>query len=189
MRVDVYYILNTHDKRDIDLNKSRKSLALSFLNVGALAFGHLVPSFSLMSLVSLRESVYSAPRVFLHVITFKLTRAKYDKNRPLPEPSGPHEGNKNRNGRRLIQFFRADCCWRRRLGRRCRPGRPKEERHGGGTRNPSPAADVVIIYWYYSIPFHSARHQWIRQHRPNPLCPVGPDDEKVKSTSNERLNC
>ena len=148
MRVDVYFVLNTRDKRDIDPNKSRKSLALSFLNVGALAFGHLVPS-SLMSPVSLGECVYSPPRVFLHVIsviTFTLTRAKYDKNRPLPEPSGHHDGNKNRNGRRSIQLFRADCCWRRRLGRRCRPGRPKEERHGGGTRNPSPAADVVIIY-------------------------------------------
>ena len=130
-------------------SKQKSQITLSFFNVGAPAVGHLVPSFSLMSPVSLRECVYSAPRVFLHVIsviTFTLTSAKYDKNRPLPEPSGPHEGNKNRNGRRLIQLFRANGCWRRRLGRRCRPGRPKEERRGGGTRNPSPAADVVIIY-------------------------------------------
>ena len=44
--------------------------------------------------VVLRTCVYSAPRVSFHVITFTLTRVKYDKNRPLPEPSGPQEGKK-----------------------------------------------------------------------------------------------
>ena len=85
-------------------SKQKSQITLSFFNVGAPAVGHLVPSFSLMSPVSLRKSVYSAPRVFLHAITFTLTRAKYEKNRPLPEPSRLQEGNRNFSQRNATNF-------------------------------------------------------------------------------------
>ena len=54
--------------------------------------------------ILLRKSVYSAPRVFLHAITFTLTRVKYEKNRPLPEPSRLQEGNRNSSQRNATNF-------------------------------------------------------------------------------------
>ena len=54
--------------------------------------------------ILLRKSVYSAPRVLLHAITFTLTRVKYEKNRPLPEPSRLQEGNRNSSQRNATNF-------------------------------------------------------------------------------------